>query len=193
MSNYVVIARFDEETDKRIIRLKKILTEHGYSVQEWPPHITIAAYENFDEKLLCEWTSEFSSENRKIGIALNALSVLPPYGEHSNSVVVCLEPSHSKPFVDFYYSFHMKYEEYCTGIGWFNSIRHGNPIIHSTIGMIEVNALQRAMELIFSPGVFGQAEITALEVYTYPMKLIKRFDLVNADAPPKNSAPGSHS
>jgi len=184
MSNYVVIARFDEETDKRIARLKKLLVEHGYSVQEWPPHITIAAYENLDEKRLCEWTSEFSSEKETLGVAFYSLSILPPHGEHSKSAVLCLEPSHSKPFVDFYYGFHAKYEEYCTGIGWFNSIVHGNPIMHATIGTIEVNALQRAMELVFSTDVFGQAKITALEVYTYPMRLIKRFDLTDANVPP---------
>ncbi|MEA4863225.1 MAG: hypothetical protein AB7F40_07145 [Victivallaceae bacterium] len=184
MSNHVVIVRFDEETDKRIMFLRKMLIEHGYPVQEWPPHITIAAYENLSKELLCEWTSEFSAKNRKIGIALKSLSILPPYGEHSKTAALCLEPSYSKQFVDFYYSFHEKYEEYCTGIGWFNSIVHGNPIIHATIGTIEVAALQKAMELIFSTSVFGPVEVTALEVYTYPMALIERFDLMNADVPP---------
>ena len=177
MANYVVIARFNEETDKRITKLRNLLTDAGYSVPEWPPHITIAAYENFDEKLLCEWTSEFSSKHSKMKIAMLSMSILPPGGEHTETAVLCIDPAHSKTFVDFYYNFHEQYEEYCTGIGWYNSITHGNPIIHATIGIIKVKELQKAMEIILTSGVYGYAEITALEVYTYPMKLIQRFEL----------------
>ena len=37
--------------------------------------------------------------------------------------------------------------------------------------------MQKMMELVFSQDVFGEAVLTALEVYTYPKRLIKRFDL----------------
>lgn len=177
MSNYVVLARFNEEKDMQLIKLKKILSNAGYSVAEWPPHITISAYENFDEQLLCKWTSNFASKHKRQKIALNSISILPPDGEHKETAVICLNPAHSKSLTDFYYDFHEKYEEYCTGIGLFNSITHGNPIIHSTIGIVKVNEMQKIIELIFSQDIFGEAEITALEVYTYPMRLIKRFDL----------------
>ena|GEM_PF-648110 len=175
--NYVVIARFDEKTDKRIINLRNLLTDAGYTVPEWPPHITIAAYENFDGKLLCDWTSEFISKHNRMKIALLSVSVLPPGGDHTDTAVLCLDPAHAKTFVDFYYSFHAKYEEYCTGIGWLNSISHGNPIIHATIGIVKTNEIQKALEMIMTSGVFGYTEITALEVYTYPMELIQRFEL----------------
>ena len=182
--NYVVIARFDDEMDKKIVDLRKMITSAGCSMvtetgsaSQWPPHITIAAYKNFDEKLLCEWTSEFSSNQNRMKIALLSMSILPPGGEHTETAVLCLDPAHSKPFVDFYYSFHEKYEEHCTGIGWYNSITHGNPIIHATIGIVKINELQKVMETILSSSVFGYTEITALEVYTYPMKLIERFEL----------------
>ena len=62
--------------------------------------------------------------------------------------------------VDFYYGFHEKFEDYCTGIGWYNSIRHGNPIIHSTIGVFDVATIQKAQEIIFKAGIFGEAKIT---------------------------------
>lgn len=58
-----------------------------------------------------------------------------------------------------------------------DSISHGNPVIHTTIGIIKTKELQKAIELVFSQSVFGEAEIVALEVYTYPMQLIKRFEL----------------
>jgi hypothetical protein len=177
MSNYVVLARFNEDKDSQILKLRKVLSDRGFPVPEWPPHITLSAYENLDEALLCAWTADFASKHNKQSIALQSLSVLPPHGEHTETAVLCLAPAHSKSFVDFYYNFHEKYEEYCTGIGLFNSITHGNPVIHATIGIVRVDEIQEMMELIFAQDVFGEADIIALEVYTYPMKLIKRFDL----------------
>jgi len=177
MSDYVVIARFDEETDEKITHLRELLTDAGYPVSQWPPHITLAAYENFDEKLLRAWTSEFSSRHKKISVALASLSVFPPGGGQTETAVLCLNPAHSKSLVDFYYEFHARYDEYCTGIGWFYSLSFGNPVIHATIGTIRVNELQKAMELVFSSGVFRSAEMIALEVYTYPARLIQRFAL----------------
>ena len=177
MSNYVVLGRFDKEKDNQINILRKTLLDKEYSIPEWPPHITISAYENFDGELLCNWTANFASKHIKQKIALNSLSILPPGGEHTETAVLCLDPAHSKAFIDFYYDFHQKYEEYCTGIGWYNSITHGNPVIHATIGIIKVKEIQKAMELIFSQNIFGYAEINALEVYTYPMKFIERFEL----------------
>ncbi len=56
-------------------------------------------------------------------------------------------------------------------------IIHGNTVIHATIGIVKVTEMQEMMEHIFSQNIFGEAEITALEVYTYPMRLIKRFEL----------------
>ena len=179
MSNYVVIARFDKEIEQKIINLQNELTAAGHSVPDWPPHITIAAYENFDKEPLCKWTSDFSSKHKKMKIAFHSLSVLPPGGEHSETAVLCLDPAHSKPFVDFYYSFHEKYEEYCTGIGQFNSISSDSPVIHSTIGIVKVKELQKAMEIAFCSNVFGQAEITALEVYELPKKLVQRYELID--------------
>lgn len=177
MSNYVVLARFNEEKDMQLKKLKKELSSKGYSVPEWPPHITISAYENMDEELLCKWTSNFASKHTKQRISLHSISILPPGGEHAETAVICLDPAHSKSFVDFYYDFHEKYEEYCTGIGRFNSILNDDPVIHATIGIVKVSEMQEMIELIFSQDIFGEAEITALEVYTYPMRLIKRFDL----------------
>lgn len=39
------------------------------------------------------------------------------------------------------------------------------------------NAMQNAMEEIFRNNIFGKAQIVALEIYTYPMELIKFFRL----------------
>ncbi len=137
----------------------------------------IQALADADEQGLLQWTDEYAARQCRFKLGLFSLSILPPGGEHMETAVLCLNPSHSKTLVDFYYGFHEKFEDHCTGIGWYNSIRHGNPIMHSTVGIFDVAAIQKAQEIIFASGVFGEAEITALELYTYPMRLIKRFEL----------------
>lgn len=176
MSNYVVIARFDDKADKKLNKLRKSFTNTGYSVPQWPVHITIAAYENIDEKSICDWTADFCKSHNSVNVNLCSLGTFPP---NKNSNVLFLAPAYSKTFVDFYYNFHQKYEKYCTGIGRYNSIKDDSPSIHCTIAEINTNDLQNTMKLVFDNNCFGQAKITALEVYTYPMKLIKRFELKN--------------
>lgn len=177
MANYVVIARFDDNTTKRYMDMRTELNKAGYATPEWPPHITFAAYENADEQEICNWTKEFFENHSKFSVNLGSLGVLPPSAKFPDTGVLCLEPAHSKVFVDLYYEFHQKLEEYCTGIGYWNSVTHGNPIIHSTIAIIPRSDLQKAMQIVFESGVFGMAEITALEVYTYPMRLIERYEI----------------
>ena len=179
MSTYVVLARFDAETDRRLNALGEALNAAGYATPEWPPHITIAAYENIEESTLYDWTEGFAAKHSRLDIGLHSLNILPPGGEHTETAVLCLAPSHSKPFVDFYYAFHEKHEAYCTGIGWYNSITHGNPVMHATLGIIPYVALQKAIELCVTADIFGSATIEALELYAYPMRLIKRFELAN--------------
>ena len=177
MCDCVVIARFDEAADKRLFNLHNEFEIAGLQVQEWPPHITIAAYENIDEKKLMDWTYEFSRDHESFEIALNFLGVFPPSGEEGNSCVLFLAPAHSKTLIDFYYSFHTRLEEYCTGIGRYNSIVHGNPVIHCTLGVIDKDKLQTVINTVFENNTFITARINALELYTYPMKLIQRFEL----------------
>ncbi len=174
MSNYVVIARFDRITDGILNKLRKSFANAGYSVPEWPIHITIAAYENMDEKRLCDWTEAFCESHTRVDVHLCSLGTFLP---NNNSNVLYLAPAYSKTFVDFYYGFHQKYEEYCTGIGRYNSIKDDSPSIHCTIAEMDTDHLQNAMKLVFDRNCFKQAKITALEVYTYPMSLIKRFEL----------------
>ena len=59
---------------------------------------------------------------------------------------------------------------------WY-SAKFGYPAIHSTIGIFEVAQMQKAMKMIFEQRIFGLAKIVSLEVYTYPMELIERFEL----------------
>lgn len=179
MKKYVVIARFDDDTNQKMLSLRDKLMSKGYSVQKWPPHITLAAYENCDEESIKDWIRSFVKSHHEIEVGMNSITILPPSDEHTETAVLCFAPTHKKDFVDFYYHFHDRLDEYCTGIGYYYSKAFNNPIFHSSIGVFNVNCLQDVMNIIFSSDAFGSAKINALELYTYPMQLIERYELTN--------------
>lgn len=179
MANYVVLARFDAAADQALIGLREKLIKAGYqtAIGEWPPHITLAAYENIDVNALLPWAKEFAEQRSEFEIRISSLGIFPPRGEHTETAVLYAMPAASKKLIDFYYAFHEKLDEYCGSLGWWYSARFGFPAIHSTIGIFYIKNIQGAMEMIFAAPIFGAAKITALEVYTYPMELIGRFEL----------------
>lgn len=181
MSNYVVIARFSQDKTEQIMRLREKLSANGYgtAISEWPPHITLAAYESIGETELCDWVERYAGLHRPFDIVLPSLAVLPPGGEHAETAVLCFAPASSKSLIDFYFGLHERFDSYCGNLGFFYSAQFGYPAIHSTIGKFKISTMQQALEIIFEENVFGKTQITALEVYTYPMKLIKRFELRN--------------
>lgn len=181
MGDYVVVGRFDDEMTEKLVTLRKKLYDenHMKAISEWQPHITIAAYENVDIQELLQWTEKFAKVHSIVDVLLSSLGVFPPYGEHIETAVIFASFSQSKSLIDFYYAFHEKLDDYCGKLGWLYSARWGYPAIHSTIGVFEVPQIQKAMEIIFESQTFGKAKITALEVYTYPMQLIQRFELNN--------------
>lgn len=189
MANYVVVAWFDDEMTEKLIALRKKLhnENHLKAISEWQPHITIAAYENVDIQALLQWTEAFAKAHSAFDISLSTLGVFPPYGEHTETAVLYASPSQSKSLVDFYYAFHEKLDDYCGKLGWLYSAKWGYPAIHSSIGVFEVSRIQKAMETIFVSQTFEKAKITALEVYTYPMELIHRFELNNWPADYKHN------
>ncbi|WP_440895595.1 2'-5' RNA ligase family protein [Amphibacillus sp. Q70] len=181
MKNYVIVARFDDEMTGKLTALRKKLHDenHMIAISEWQPYITIAAYENIDIQVLLQWTDEFAKTHSIFDISFSSLGSFPPYGEHTETAVLFASPSQSKSLIDFYYAFHEKLDDYCGKLGWLYSAKWGFPAIHSTIGIFEVPQIQKAMKMIFASQIFGKTKMIALEVYTYPMELIQRFELNN--------------
>lgn len=180
-NKYVVLARFDDKTDRKLRTLQASLCEEGYikAISEWPPHITIAAYETAPIDEILHWTENFSSRHSEFDIMFVSLGILPPGGEHTETAVLYASPTQTKSLIDFYYSFHERLDEHCGNLGWFYSAKFGHPVMHSTIGIFEIKQMQKALEMIFKQPI-GLAKINALEVYTYPMELIQRFKLGEA-------------
>jgi len=87
MPNYVVIARFDDEMTDKINSLRKKLYDANVieEITEWPPHITIAAYENVDINKLLAWTDEFSQNNPPFEIMLSSLGIFLPTAENPDT------------------------------------------------------------------------------------------------------------
>ena len=79
MNRYVVLARFDKNTEEKLIALRREMTNAGYASSEWPPHITLAAYEDLDAEALCDWTGKFVREHTRQKLAFGSVSPLPPY------------------------------------------------------------------------------------------------------------------
>ena len=102
MNRYVVLARFDKNTEEKLIALRREMTNAGYASSEWPPHITLAAYEDLDAEALCDWTGEFVREHTRQKLTFGSVSLLPPYATHRETAVLCLNPVHAKPLVYFY-------------------------------------------------------------------------------------------
>jgi len=177
---YVVIARFDEQMTNRLEQLRKTLHEKGIlkKFSQWSPHITFAAYDGIDIEVLLNWTKQFTQKTRCFEISISSLGILPPSESYPDTIVLFAAPSPSKKLIDNYYAFHEKLD-CCSGeIGWHYTKKCIHPYpIHSSIGVFEKEQVQKAMDIILENNIFKLAKITALEVYTYPMKLIERFDL----------------
>ena len=101
MKKYVVIARFDDDTNQKMLSLRDKLMSKGYSVQEWPPHITLAAYENCDEESIKDWIRSFVKSYHEIEVGMNSITILPPSDEHTETAVLCFVPTHKKRFCRF--------------------------------------------------------------------------------------------
>jgi len=178
--DYGVVARFDGAADGRFAALRDALTAAGYgkAIPEGPPHVSLATYEGVDVGELCRWTEEFAAKNQAFTVRIPALGVFPPGG--GDTAVLYAAPAASENLIDFYYAFHEKLDEYCGRLGWLYSARFGFPAIHATVGIFDVADLPGATQIALSAPIFGEAAVTALEVYAHPMELIRRFELNRA-------------
>jgi hypothetical protein len=181
MKRYCVIARFDEETDSLFSKWKAkaySMQKSHYADKPWPPHMTIAAYEDIDETVLCSWTIEYVKNNHQQPIQFNSLGVYT-HGEAFDTDVIYVNPCSSLSLVDFYYRFHEKLDEYCGTLGFEYSSKCGNPIFHSTLSICDKNDFNNVFNYLRDNFIATSGRIVALEVYEIPFRLINSFELIN--------------
>jgi hypothetical protein len=180
MQSYCVIVRFDEDTDSLFSKWKDksySLQESHYADKSWPPHMTIAVYEDIDETVLCNWTREYVKDKHQLPIQIMSLGVFT-HGDALETDVIYGNPCSSLSLVDFYYGFHQKLDEYCGTLGFEYSPKYGNPVFHSTISICNKKDFNNVFDYLRDNFIPTSGKIVALEVYEIPFKLINRFELI---------------
>lgn len=171
-----VLIKYRRKTDCAAPRDDK----RGYASSEWPPHITLAAYEDLDAEALCDWNGEFvrRAHAPKADVRLCEPSAAVCHAPRNRRAVP--EPGARKAFCRFLLCVPRKIRVVLQRHRQLLRRFGGQAVIHCTLSVVRITELQDALELVFQNDVFTQAEVTALEIYTYPMRLIKRFDLTRA-------------
>ncbi|WP_369902279.1 2'-5' RNA ligase family protein [Bacillus manliponensis] len=108
---YGVIALFEEEAEKEIAEIWRVLCERGisYYSKEIPsrkPHITIASYENIEVESLIKDMDRFVHSQTSIPITLSA------FGTFLGSSTLFLSPIPSNELLTFHQSYHEYFRRY---------------------------------------------------------------------------------
>ena len=167
-----VMALFDDETNNKLIEIRKILKENDLSYDMYPPHITLGAYVNISENDLIKYTENFCLNNNKVNIKLDKL------GKFSNKVIY-LTTSNDKNIKDLHFKFHQKYDEFHGNVGYNYSIESNKFTPHMTL-LKDCNPLKinRADKIMQSLNINIEAQITKIGIYEFfPMRKIKIFNL----------------
>ena len=125
-----------KNTEEKLIALRREMTNAGYASSEWPPHITLAAYEDLDAEALCDWTGEFVREHtRQADVRLCEPSAAVCHAPRNRRAVP--EPGARKTFCRFFtMRSTKKYESFCKGIGSFSAVSEDKPVIHCTLSVV---------------------------------------------------------
>jgi hypothetical protein len=145
--------------------------------KDWPPHITLACYENINLSLISDWTKEYTARYNSFEIYFSSLGIFCHNETCPDTDVIYLVPSFSRELTEFYYGFHDRYDEYYDDIGWSYSMKYGQPAFHSSISLCKISDFNKVFQYLYSNFVSFYAELVALELYTIPMKLVTRFEL----------------
>lgn len=180
MQKHVVVARFDNETNDILNEWKAMAYEKQNitydDATDWPPHITIAAYEDVDINELCKWVSEYAAHNSKIEIFFCSLGVFA-HGKQLDTDVIYVTPTNSLEVINFYYGFHDKLDEFSGEYGWDYTAKCKHPVFHSTITICNKQDFNMIFDKLRDDFCQISGYITALEIYENPKKLISRFEL----------------
>lgn len=175
---YVVIARLDGEAEEKLLELQRRITAvYGGPDPEWPPHLTLAAYEKLEGEAVCAWTEEFARRHAPFWIMIPAVGMFGLGGDAADPAILYAAPASSRELMAFYYDFHDDYDDHCGKLGWLYSMKYGQPVPHVTLGILPAEAAERAMGEALRAFRPLEAAIVALEVDEYPMKPVAKYPL----------------
>ncbi|MBQ9151143.1 MAG: GNAT family N-acetyltransferase, partial [Clostridia bacterium] len=174
----VVIARLDPVGDGFFAGLKQTalsMQSRTYANSaDWPPHITIAAYENMNEADLCAWTEACAEKFAPFSIHFDELRIFPR-PPHLETEVIYAAPAPSEELTALHYAFHARYDEFCGNYG--RQCARTDYTFHSTLTIChaeETSAVLDSLQREFRPTT---ARIVALEVYRNPCEFVARYEL----------------
>lgn len=177
---HVVVARFDDKTDALFQKWKNeayaAQTQLYRDAAAWPPHLTVAAYEDMPVDALCGWACEYAEQHEEIDVQFGSLGVFA-HGANMDTDVIYIAPSNSVALTDFYYGFHKKYDEYSGDYGWRYTAAFGQPVFHSTLTICKAEDFHAVFDGLRDKFVGVSGRITALEVYENPIRLAGRYPL----------------
>lgn len=180
MKKHVVIARFDDAANAVLNEWKamadKIQNTSYEDSAAWPPHISIAAYEDVNISKLCDWVSEYTSKNPQIEVCFASLGVFAHGRQHETDVIYA-SPANSIEFTNFYYGFHSRLDEFAGEYGRNYTAKYKHPVFHSTITVCSNQDFNSVFDRLREEFHVIKGKITALEIYENPIKLICRYEL----------------
>ena len=182
MKKHVVIARLEPEGDRYLKELKikaQAKQKRIYqNAEEWPPHVTIAAYEDMDEQALCKWVSAWAEKTERFPVVLESIKAFPPVAALETDVIYAA-PASSEALKDLHTKLHSRYDEFCGTYGKRTSQK--DYVFHSTLAICHKNDTADVWEEMNRQFAPFSSQIVALEVYQNPCALVARFPLKETD------------
>ncbi|MFA6948743.1 MAG: 2'-5' RNA ligase family protein [Eubacteriales bacterium] len=179
---YLIIARFDDDTDAALCRMKENAASKQSELfsdsSDWPPHITLAAYEDVDIRALRSHVSKITERFPVTDITLDSLGVFNHGAEHDTDVIY-LAPSPTPAFCGLYWSFHSKLDDFCGNYGRAYTAEGAIPF-HSTLTVCPKDDFSRIFDTLRDGFTPISAQIRSIEIYENPKKPIAVYRLRGA-------------
>ena len=96
----------DEETNRKLNEIRKVLEIFNIKYSPIYGHITFASFINIDGDKILKYTKEFSKEIKSFDINCSALGFL------SSNCIACI-PSTTGKLQEYYANYHREFDSYC--------------------------------------------------------------------------------
>lgn len=140
---------FDNETNKKVYKIKEKLKEKGISVDDaYEPHITFGIYTGVDEESLLRWVDNVAKQHKKIQICFNH------FGFFTDARLCFIAPSSSYELLGLHSEIHEKYDSCCMDKGCLYSLEQNNWTPHMSIALVEQGQEEGILSILwenFSP------------------------------------------
>lgn len=175
---YAIELYFDEETEKKLLRLAQRVADENLSTKflEWKtrPHITLACFNNVDEVKCTELLKAFASDH----------NVMPAYigsvGMFNDTKTIFVSPIMNKSMYQFHGELHAAFKDFdSAGWDWYCPDRW---VPHCTMALTKEDAdevFYKASDLILheSEKIAGEFTTIGLTKITFPVEEICTVDL----------------